>query len=633
MSEITNQGTANAVNALIAELQQTTRDTASIIEQGREDVIAIVSAASPIKFYDTYAQALGDAANIPIDGLIEVFRDEIRNGARTRYFKRTGNVLEFAVNLDQLRKDLLDPQLGANVISDARQRKVGDVLFLEERNVRDVATASDKLKNSRSLAVLCIGDSITYGYDVNSPDIIPPAEGHIRTRAPIQYPAAMQEELRTIFNTATIEVTNLGYSGDTAKTGFERWPSIPAADIAIVMYGINDGTSNKGLSEYVEYMSRWVDRLQSKGIAVAIALSTLRSAGAENEAVEQYRNAADHIARQKGCALIDCADYVQNYKYSDIYSDGTHFNAAGYKILGKKLAWAVCADFMPLHVSSTTVLGPNPGVCVTDGVRYIQPAGFGYSQGNLSLDPGKSATWIFHLDADAAEIFLNGTLVPGAQITIDSDLLRSGGNRVSSNELTSAGFTVLISSSHKAGALYLGRVVGRGYHSIRIVNAAVSGSVFAPSLEVSVCDALGRTNGAFSVFDPALTGGQGSAPGASATTQISIPAYKLAELIPVVGKYWAASSYVKVSIKHVSNAGGTSFSECVLLSRSTGYYVQQLTEAGTQICKVIGITGPASATDTTPFTITLERPNAGWLQMHFQVANAPDARSPAMLLG
>lgn len=75
-------------------------------EDAADAAIAAASAIGPIKFYGVYGQALADVANIPNDGLIEVSRDETRDGARTRYFKRVGNVLEFSVNLDQLRIDL-----------------------------------------------------------------------------------------------------------------------------------------------------------------------------------------------------------------------------------------------------------------------------------------------------------------------------------------------------------------------------------------------------------------------------------------------------------------------------------------------------------------------------------------------
>ena len=77
---------------------------------------AAASAVGPIDFYGTYAQAMANVANIPDDGLIEVSYDVNQGGARTRYFKRAGGVLEFAVNLDQVRLDLADPAHGSRLV-------------------------------------------------------------------------------------------------------------------------------------------------------------------------------------------------------------------------------------------------------------------------------------------------------------------------------------------------------------------------------------------------------------------------------------------------------------------------------------------------------------------------------------
>ena len=70
---------------------------------------AVADAVSVAKFYATKTQAQYDAQNLPDDSLIEVASDESRDDARIRYFKRQGNVLEFAVNLDQLRQDMTRP--------------------------------------------------------------------------------------------------------------------------------------------------------------------------------------------------------------------------------------------------------------------------------------------------------------------------------------------------------------------------------------------------------------------------------------------------------------------------------------------------------------------------------------------
>lgn len=111
---------------------------ATLSYQYMTEAKAAADAIGPIKFYDTYAQAMGDVANIPNDGLIEIFRDETHDGARTRYFKRTGGVLEFAVNLDQLRIDL-SRQDGADCVG-FQQAEAGAVpRTLKEKAMEVVA--------------------------------------------------------------------------------------------------------------------------------------------------------------------------------------------------------------------------------------------------------------------------------------------------------------------------------------------------------------------------------------------------------------------------------------------------------------------------------------------------------------
>jgi hypothetical protein len=72
---------------------------ASLAYQYMLEAKAAAGAIGPIKFYDTYAQALADISNLHEDDLIEISRDETRNGARTRYRVKSGSLV-FVVNLN-----------------------------------------------------------------------------------------------------------------------------------------------------------------------------------------------------------------------------------------------------------------------------------------------------------------------------------------------------------------------------------------------------------------------------------------------------------------------------------------------------------------------------------------------------
>lgn len=113
---------------------------ATLSYQYMTEAKAAAGAIGPLKFYDTYAQAMGDAANWPAEGLIEISRDEIHDGARTRY-RIEGDVLDFEVNLDQLREELASAE-GAKRVG-FLQDGVGSVARNAQEKMSDVISAQD----------------------------------------------------------------------------------------------------------------------------------------------------------------------------------------------------------------------------------------------------------------------------------------------------------------------------------------------------------------------------------------------------------------------------------------------------------------------------------------------------------
>lgn len=82
-----------------------------------------------------------ERAKIAVDGLFEVAKDETRNDCRTRYFKRVGNVLEFAVNLDQTRLDIAKPS-GASMTG-STQPEAGAVARTVQSKLSDIKSRAD----------------------------------------------------------------------------------------------------------------------------------------------------------------------------------------------------------------------------------------------------------------------------------------------------------------------------------------------------------------------------------------------------------------------------------------------------------------------------------------------------------
>lgn len=108
---------------------------------------AAAGAIGPIKFYDTYAQALGVIGTLANGDLIEVSADETRAGARTRYKVQAG-ALVFVVNLDQTKVDLDQTKVDLAAASGAgmvgfQQAGTGAVLTTVQSKLREVVSVKD----------------------------------------------------------------------------------------------------------------------------------------------------------------------------------------------------------------------------------------------------------------------------------------------------------------------------------------------------------------------------------------------------------------------------------------------------------------------------------------------------------
>ena len=105
-----------AASAVLAS--QVATDAANLAVDAAQD--AILASAATIKAYATHAEAAIAASLLPDGADAEVYQDETRAGARTRYKVQAG-ALVFVVNLDQVRIDLanasaLDPAKGAAMV-------------------------------------------------------------------------------------------------------------------------------------------------------------------------------------------------------------------------------------------------------------------------------------------------------------------------------------------------------------------------------------------------------------------------------------------------------------------------------------------------------------------------------------
>lgn len=210
---------------------------------------------------------------------------------------------------------------------------------IAELNADNLSAAYEKLTTGGSLVIACVGDSMTAGHDVTSPDAIPSPYGNPNTIAPVQYPSALVDALN-LYTGVTHSFVNRGYSGDTAKQSYQRWAVNPSADVAHLMFGINDAAGVYGATfdEYVKYMRLLVQKYVLWGCGVVIHTATQQQYNVENRLATKYTKAIEKIARDYNCPIFYSETAVKYTSFDGVYSDFTHFNAHGYHKYGNAVA-------------------------------------------------------------------------------------------------------------------------------------------------------------------------------------------------------------------------------------------------------------------------------------------------------
>lgn len=189
---------------------------------------------------------------------------------------------------------------------------VGYVLWL----ICSLGCDGDSFNNVRNLgstreAIVCLGDSLTEGVGAN------PGE---------DYPSVMSREL-------AFPVANLGRRGDTTAQALARLPEVLERNprLVIVLLGGNDFLRQVPRSETRRNLAEVVRRLQAHGSMVVIA--GMRLGLFTDEFSPIYEETAKHL----GAYYIP---QVMRGILSDpqLRSDPIHPNAAGYRLLGQRIA-------------------------------------------------------------------------------------------------------------------------------------------------------------------------------------------------------------------------------------------------------------------------------------------------------
>lgn len=188
--------------------------------------------------------------------------------------------------------------------------------------------------------IACVGDSLTYG------------SGVLETREMDSYPAQLQTKLGTshiVYNYGLRNAT-ASQSGDLPYIESEEYKESLTSDpdIVILMLGTNDTkTYNWNSKDYEKGLEELVRSYQSLDTKPTVYL--MRSPycyATDGGDVAKYNiqpgivgdelgDIVTKVAESTGVEVIDL--YTPTYGKDDLYTDGIHFNADGYKLIADKV--------------------------------------------------------------------------------------------------------------------------------------------------------------------------------------------------------------------------------------------------------------------------------------------------------
>lgn len=356
-------------------------------------------------------------------------------------------------------------------------------------NRKLLGAANKKLRAGESVSIVCVGDSMTIGHDTTSPDVIPGINGNPSTIAPVQYPGRLQSRLNAMTG-ATVNVINRGYSGDTAKTSYNRWGTNPGSDVAHIMLGINDswGAHGATFEEYQEYIELIIRRYLDWGCGVVMHTCTALYHNNANPPSTYFSQYVRSISSEYGCPVFESEGVLQYCLPSVVYSDNTHFNKSGYAKYGDALASFIMAGGwvgQQRYVSGYTSTQPGRS---SEGIGFFSKnVALNSSSGSYVFNNAVAGmpsdngliSFSFFLDSEFADIHLVGDLSGGVIISLSSPLQNYNGDfpyntfqlkrEYNKKIAETSEYKTAVRVFASGGKSYAGSLVGRGWKTIYVM--------------------------------------------------------------------------------------------------------------------------------------------------------------------
>lgn len=422
------------------------------------------------------------------------------------------NLLKYDPDLFEKRlKEELASNSGASMIGTDDGRTVQERLSIDNdsanyraRNIAKLAFIDEQVHTRGNIKVLFQGDSMTAGFDRFSTDINPPSGEDWASHAKMIFPdrfAEFIEQQSGCVVTKKIRAIS-GYTSQDAYLINQNWQTNPDADIAVLMYGINDSTKLT-IDQYINYMEKLIRRFIDWGMGVVVCLPAVGGQGTWDPVYQKWAKRIRMISSIYGCAYFN-ANEISYYRHNGaIQSDATHFNSMGYAICGEKLASMFMAGgllttYRPVNNEITTWCGRiDDSISFCNATNNIDlsrnDAAFTRTKIVGAMQNGKDSlmSFSFYLDADAAHIyakisgtvrctmnngvFWNNKAQKHYDYALSQDISYSTDSEMNAHTI-GAGDDISVGGTNpfNAAKKYIGRIVGKGWHTISFHKTSAS---------------------------------------------------------------------------------------------------------------------------------------------------------------
>lgn len=180
--------------------------------------------------------------------------------------------------------------------------------------------------------IVCIGDSLTFGYGVNS----------------------NENWIHLVNSNLNLSLTNKGFNGDTTAGMLFRFYEdviLNSPKYAFIMGGTNDFLLNYSVNNVIDNMKSMLIEAKKNNIEVILGIQPAvisqlankywmySNYAKVNDRIQQYKNWLLTYSMQNSLIYINFYDVIQKslstYKENELYLDGIHLTSKGHKIMAK----------------------------------------------------------------------------------------------------------------------------------------------------------------------------------------------------------------------------------------------------------------------------------------------------------